>query len=71
MLSDNLCVLLRCHALLWTGKPAGMTFEEMTAAIANQASVPVDQNAVRRAVDTILEEVSVVGQHLKHKNAIA
>ena len=49
----------------------GMTFEEMTAAIANQASVPVDQTAVRRAVETILEEVSVVGNHLKHKNAVA
>jgi hypothetical protein len=48
-----------------------MTFEEMTAAIANQASVQVDQTAIRRAVDTILEEISVVGNHLKHKNAIA
>ncbi|CAL8467630.1 g7168 [Coccomyxa elongata] len=56
---------------LLISKPAGMTFEEMTAAIANQASVPVDQTAVRRAVETILEEVSVVGNHLKHKNAVA
>ena len=53
------------------GKPAGMSFEELTAAIQNQASVPVDQQAVRRAVDTVLEDVHVSGNHVKHKHAIA
>lgn len=48
-----------------------MSFEEVTAAIQGQASVPVDQAAVRRAVETILEDVCVVGNQLKHKNAIA
>jgi hypothetical protein len=57
--------------LLCTDKPAGMSLEELTTAIANQSSVIVDQLAIRRAVETILEDVAVIGNHYKHKHAIA
>ena len=53
------------------GKANGMTFEEVTKAIQEQATVPVDQAQVRRAVDTILEDVAVLGNHIKHKSAIS
>ena len=48
-----------------------MTFEDVTKAIQEQATVPVDQAQVRRAVDTILEDVAVLGNHVKHKSAIS
>ena len=53
------------------GKPAGMSYEELTAAMQAQASVPVDQAAVRRAVETVLEDVTVAGNRLQHKHAVA
>ncbi len=53
------------------GKPAGMSYEELTAAMQAQASVAVDQAAVRRAVETVLEDVTVSGNHLKHRYAVA
>ena len=53
------------------GKPSGMTFDELTKAIQEQATVTVDQGQVRRAVDTILEDVAVLGNQIKHKSAIS
>ena len=48
-----------------------MSYEELTAAMQAQASVPIDQAAIRRAVETILEDVNVTGSHVKHKYAVA
>ena len=48
-----------------------MSYEELTAAMQAQASVPVDQAAIRRAVETVLEDVTVSGNHLKHRYAAA
>lgn len=59
------------EGLAAAGKPNGMTFEDVTKAIQEQATVPVDQAQVRRAVDTILEDVAVLGNHVKHKSAIS
>ena len=59
------------RGLAAAGRPNGMTFEEVTRAIQEQATVPVDQAQVRRAVDTILEDVAVLGNQIKHKSAIS
>lgn len=53
------------------GKPNGMTFDDLTKAIQEQATVTVDQAQIRRAVDTILEDVAVLGNQIKHKSAIS
>ncbi|CAL5219531.1 g1382 [Coccomyxa viridis] len=56
---------------LLISKPHGMTFDELTKAVQEQATVTVDQGQVRRAVDTILEDVAVLGNQIKHKSAVS
>ena len=48
-----------------------MTFDDLTKAIQEQATVTVDQGQIRRAVDTILENVTILGNQIKHKSAIS
>lgn len=48
-----------------------MTFDDLTKAMQEQATVTVDQGQIRRAVDTILEDVAVLGNQIKHKSAIS
>lgn len=48
-----------------------MTFDDLTKAMQEQATVTVDQGQIRRAIDTILEDVAVLGNQIKHKSAIS
>jgi len=48
-----------------------MTFDDLTKAMQEQATVTVDQGQIRRAVDTILEDVAALGNQIKHKSAIS